>query len=281
MNDGIISVPDIERFQRYMRDEEYAAGSIELYSRSVKNMYVWHAGKPVTKASVTAWKESLVSSGYAPVTVNAMIVAVNRFLHYLGRDECRVRALRLQRRNFREAERELSREEYFRLVDAAEQKKQERLALTIETICSTGIRVSELRYITVEAAKAGRTSISLKGKIRTILLPNRLCRKLLKYARHKKIARGEIFLTAGAKSVSRKQVWAELKRLCKTAGVPPTKVFPHNLRHLFARTFYRACRDIVKLADVLGHSSIETTCIYLISTGAEHAHTLSRLGLLS
>ena len=151
----------------------------------------------------------------------------------------------------------------------------------MEAICATGVRVSEVKYLTVEAARSGCAEISLKGKIRTILLPNKLCRKLLKYAKKQKIASGEIFLTRGGKSLSRKQIWAEMKGLCQKAGVASSKVFPHNLRHLFARTFYRACRDVAKLADVLGHSSIETTRIYLISTGAEHARALERLRLVS
>ena len=167
------------------------------------------------------------------------------------------------------------------LAAAAMDSGQPRLALLMETICGTGIRVSEVRYITVEAAVAGRAEIALKGKIRTIMLPGKLCRKLVKYARKKKIASGEIFLTRSGKSLSRRQIWAEMKAVCAQAGVEPSKVFPHNLRHLFATTFYRACRDIVKLADVLGHSSINTTRIYLITTGTEHARTLERLGLVS
>ena len=157
---------------------------------------------------------------------------------------------------------------------------RERLALLLETICATGIRVSEVKYMTVEAVQAGRAEIALKGKLRTILLPGKLCRKLKKYAKAQKTASGEIFLTRSGKSLSRKQIWAEMKRLCRKAGVAPSKVFPHNLRHLFARTFYRVCRDIVKLADVLGHSSVETTRIYLISTGAEHAGILKKMSLI-
>lgn len=177
-------------------------------------------------------------------------------------------------------------EKYFRDVRAftvwlgGSEVTRERLALLLETICSTGIRVSEVKYITVEAARAGKAEIALKGKLRTILLPGKLCRKLKKYARAQKTASGEIFLTRSGKSLSRRQIWAEMKRLCKTAGVAPSKVFPHNLRHLFARTFYRVCRDVVKLADVLGHSSVETTRIYLISTGAEHIQILRKMRLI-
>ena len=205
---------------------------------------------------------------------------MNQFFTFLGWEDCRVKSLKIQRKLFRDDRRELTREEYERLLDAAHGLGRERLALLLETICATGIRVSEVKYITVEAARAGRAEVSLKGKLRTILLPGKLCRKLKKYARAQKIASGEIFRTRSGKSLSRRQIWAEMKRLCKSAGVAPSKVFPHNLRHLFARTFYKVCRDVVKLADVLGHSSVETTRIYLISTGAEHAGILRKMRLI-
>ena len=193
----------------------------------------------------------------------------------------RVKFLKIQRKLFRDPARELSRQEYDRLLTTARETGQERLALIMETLCATGIRISELRYITVEAAKDGRATIALKGKIRTILLPTKLCRKLSKYAKKQKIASGAIFRTKSGKSITRRQVWYELKRLCQAAGVEPTKVFPHNFRHLFATTFYKACRDIARLADVLGHSNIETTRIYLAVSGAEQARQLDRLGLVS
>ena len=223
---------------------------------------------------------ALLAGGQAPATINAKLAALNRFFSFLGRPELRVRPLRIQRRLFRDDSRDLTREEYDRLLGAARALGRERLALLLEAICATGIRVSEVRYLTVEAVLAGRAVVRLKGKIRTILLPGKLCRKLLKYARKQKTASGEIFLTRSGRGLSRRQIWAEMKSLCARAGVEPTKVFPHNLRHLFARTFYRVCRDVAKLADVLGHSSIETTRIYLISTGAEHAGTLERMGLV-
>lgn len=189
--------------------------------------------------------------------------------------------LKIQRKMFRSPERELAKGEYLRLLETADALGKVRLRLLIETICATGIRVSEVKYITVETVQAGCTDIALKGKIRTILLPRKLCRKLQKYAKKQKITSGEIFLTRSGRGISRRQIWAEMKALCRKAGVPASKVFPHNLRHLFARTFYRACRDVAKLADVLGHSSIETTRIYLISTGIEHARQIERLGLIS
>ena len=242
---------------------------------------LWLAGREVTKELAVAWKEHLSEQSYAPATVNVKLAAVNAFFKVCGWQDCCVKALRLQRRVFRDPGRELTKAEYQRLVEAAQNSGRTRLALLMGTICGTGIRVSEVQYITVEAALAGRAEIALKGKIRTIMLPGKLCRKLLKYARKQKIVSGEIFLTRSGTSLSRRQIWSEMKAVCKVAGVEPSKVFPHNLRHLFATTFYRVCHDIVKLADVLGHSSINTTRIYLITTGAEHARTLERLGLVS
>lgn len=177
--------------------------------------------------------------------------------------------------------RELTRPDYDRLIAAARELGRDRLALVMEAICSTGVRVSEIRYLTVEAVQRGRAEISLKGKVRTILIPTKLARKLLKYAKKNKTVSGEIFLTGNGKSLSRRQIWAEMKRLCVHAGVEPSKVFPHNLRHCFATAYYRAYRDIAKLADVLGHSSIETTRIYLLTSGEEHQRQLDRLGLVS
>ena len=210
-----------------------------------------------------------------------MLAALNGLFRFLGWDECRVKFLKVQRRLFRDAGRELTRPEYEHLLETAKERGQDRLVLLMEAICATGIRVSEVRYITVEAAQRGRAEISLKGKIRTILLPRKLCRKLLKYAKKNKTVSGEIFLTGNGKSLSRRQIWAEMKRLCVHAGVEPSKVFPHNLRHCFATAYYRAYRDIAKLADVLGHSSIETTRIYLLTSGEEHQRQLDRLGLVS
>ena len=268
-------------FRQWLLEEEREPATIEKYLREVRAFAAWLGGAPVTKEGATAWKACLTASGFQSGTVNGKLSALNKFFAFLGWPDCRVKYLKIQRRVFRSSERELSREEYARLLETARALGRERLALLIETICATGIRVSELKYITVESVRDERTEISLKGKIRTILIPGKLCRKLLKYARKRKIASGEIFLTRSGKSLSRRQIWAEMKALCARAGVERTKVFPHNLRHLFARTFYRACRDVVKLADVLGHSSIETTRIYLISTGAEHARQLERLGLVS
>ena len=211
-----------------------------------------------------------------------MLAALNNLFRFLGWNECHMKFLKIQRKLFRDTARELTRTEYEQLIRTAEAQGKHRLALLMETICATGVRVSEVKYLTVEAARTGCAEISLKGKIRTILLPNKLCRKLLKYAKKQKIASGEIFLTGGGKPMSRCQIWAEMKRLCCAAGVAADKVFPPTIcGTCFAMVFYRTSRDIVKLADLLGHSSIETTRIYLVTSGAEHQRTLDRLGLIS
>ena len=281
MEHRIMNRKALKAFARALLEQERSLGTIEKYTRDVRAFTVWLGGAEVTRERAAAWRDSLLERGYAPVTVNSMVAAVNQFFAFLGWEDCKVKALKIQRKLFRDDRKELTREEYQRLLDSAHELGRERLALLLETICATGIRVSEVKYITVEAAQVGRAEISLKGKLRTILLPGKLCRKLKKYARQQKNASGEIFLTRSGRGISRKQVWAEMKAVCRKAGVADSKVFPHNLRHLFARAFYQASRDVVKLADVLGHSSIETTRIYLLSTGAEHARQLARLGLIS
>lgn len=280
MNDHRLNPEQITAYGLYLRREEHASGTVEKYLRDVRAFTAWLDGRPVTKELAAAWKEHLLATGHSPSTVNSMLAALNSLFRFLGWD-IRVKFLKIQRKLFRDQARELTREEYDLLVSTARASGKERLALLMEAICATGVRVSEVRYLTVEAARAGRADISLKGKIRTILLPGKLCRKLLKYARKNKIASGEIFITRSGKSMSRRQIWAEMKALCRAAGVAPEKVYPHNLRHLFARIFYKSCKDIARLADVLGHSSIETTRIYLVATGAEHTRQLERLGLVS
>ena len=274
-----IALYQLSDFARQLQEDERSPATIENYLRHIRAFAAWAGGQAVTKDLATQWKEHLISQ-YRPGTVNTMLASLNRFFAFLGWYDCQVKTLRIQRRLFREDSKELTRAEYERLVSAAQASGRERLVLLLETICSTGIRVSEVKYITVEALKLGKAEISLKGKIRTILLPNKLCRKLLKYAKKQKTVSGEVFLTRNGKGMSRKQIWAEMKSICAKAKVAAAKVFPHNLRYLFARVFYKACRDVAKLADVLGHSSIETTRIYLISTGVEHAHTLERLRLI-
>ena len=281
MENKIMTTAQLHSFRAYLQDEERSEATVMKYLCEVTQFFSWLNNTEVTKSAVAEWKEHLLSKGYEPSTVNGKLTALDRFFDFQGWPDCKVKHLKLQRKLFRDDSRELTKAEYERLIATAEEMGKERLALLMEAICGTGIRVSEVQYLTVEAAQEGKAEIYLKGKVRTILISTKLCRKLLKYARKHKIASGEIFLTRGGKPLSRKQIWAEMKALCKKAGVAPSKVFPHNLRHLFARTFYRVCRDVAKLADVLGHSSIETTRIYLISTGAEHAKTLDLLRLVS
>lgn len=280
MQDYTITGEQLQAFRQRLVWEEKIPATIEKYLRDAADFTAWLDGRAASKAAAGAWKAALLEAklgaghhqrqagGGQPVPCISGLAGVS------GEAPAHPAAAVPGRQPGAD------KAEYLRLLETARTQGRERLALLLETICGTGIRVSEVRYVTVEAVYRGRAEISLKGKIRTILLPGKLCRKLLKYARKQKIASGEIFLTRNEKGISRRQIWAEMKALCDKAGVAPSKVFPHNLRHLFARTFYRVCRDVAKLADVLGHSSIETTRIYLISTGTEHAGTLARLGLV-
>ena len=271
---------EFDQFEDYLRHDEREESTIEAYLRSLTRFAEWADGRAVTKELAMEWKAALAEAGYRPISVNAMLAAVNKFFTCMGREDCKVKYLKLQRQMFRKSEKDLSKEEYQRLVQAAHEKGDLRMELILETICATGIRVGELKYITVEAVRAGVAEIALKGKIRTILLPHRLSRKLQKYAKQQKIASGKIFLTQDGLPVSRQSIWPRRKALCEAAGVERSKVFPHNLRSLFARSFYGSCHDVVRLADVLGHSSIETTRIYLMSTGKEYLRQLDKLGLV-
>jgi integrase/recombinase XerD len=271
----------IAAYENSLRQDEHSLATIEKYLRDIRFFVAWLAGKAVTKEAATQWKLHLMNDGFAPATINSKLAAINGLFRFLGWNDCRVKFLRLQRRVFRDNTRDLTREDYRKLVSAAEQLGRGQLALLLEAICATGIRVSEVRYLTVEAVRTGQAEVTLKGKVRIILLPNKLCRKLERYARKQKIASGELFLTKRNHTLSRQQIWREMKALCREAGVTASKVFPHNLRHLFANTFYKVTRDIVKLADVLGHSSINTTRIYLLTTSTEHIRQLERLGLVN
>ena len=268
----------ITAYTKSLYSEERAPATVEKYRRDIAAFAGWLAERPVTKELAAQWKNHLLAEGLSPATVNAKLSAVNGLLGFLGWGECRVKFLRIQRQLFRE--KALNRGEYERLVETARRLGRGRLALLMEAICSTGIRVSEVSYLTVEAARTGQAVIRLKGKIRTILLSRKLCVKLLKYAQKTKTASGEIFLTKNGNSLSRKQIWQEMKSLCARAGVDPSKVFPHNLRHLFATIFYQVSRDLVKLADTLGHSSVETTRLYLLASVSEHVKYLERLRLV-
>lgn len=280
MNNSAITEKEILKFESFLKSEEREKATIEKYLREVRSFSTWMGERSVTKETAIEWKERLQKDGFAPATVNAKLSALNVFFSFMGWGQCKVKFLRIQRQMFRTQSKELTREEYERLLGTARSEGKERLALLMETICSTGIRVSELVYITAEAVRQSRAEIELKGKIRVILLPKKLCHKLLNYMKEQEIMSGEIFLTKGGKSLSRRQIWREMKELCKKTDVESSKVFPHNLRHLFATSFYKICKDIVKLADVLGHSSVETTRIYLLTAGEEHARQLEMMKLV-
>ena len=280
MHDYQLTPARLEAFARHLQAEERSPGTVEKYRRDTAAFARWLGGSPVSQEKTAAWKAHLLAARYAPVTINSMLAALNSLFRFLDWQHLRVRFLKVQRQLFRDPGRELDRAEYARLVAAARRQGKHRLALVMETICATGIRVSETAYITVEAARRGRAEIALKGKIRTILLPGKLCRKLLGYAKAQNLLSGRIFRTKTGNPLTRRQIWAEMKALCRQAGVKASKVFPHNLRHLFATTFYQVSRNLVQLADVLGHASIETTRLYLITSGAEHARQLERLNLI-
>ena len=276
----IVDEKAIEGLAESLRREGRAPGTVECYLRAARAFSRWLGGRPVAEGSAAAWRDELLAGGYSPSSVNVMVAGVNRLLRAMGREGWRARALRIQRRPFRDASRELTRGEYHRLLAAAMARGRRRAALAMETICSTGIRVGELRFLTVEAARRGRAEVSLKGKVRTVLIPRRLARKLLEFARSSGVKGGPVLRGRDGRPLSRKGVWAEMKAAAAAAGVAASKAFPHNLRHLFARAFYASCRDVVRLADVLGHSSVETTRIYLATTGAEQERTIDRLGLI-
>ena len=237
-------------------------------------------GAEVTKESVIAYKNKLLFENYAVRSINSMLASLNSLFSFLGWTDCKVKSIKLQRQIYCPEEKELTKAEYMRLVNTARQKGNERLNLVLQTICGTGIRVSELQYITVEAVKCGKAVVSLKGKTRSVFIVRELQKKLLRYAAEQEIKSGSIFVTRTGRPMSRTNIWREMKSLCEQANVNPQKVFPHNLRHLFARVFYGIEKDIAKLADILGHSSINTTRIYIISTGDEHRRRMEHMRLI-
>ena len=271
----------IEDYLRRLAEDERGAATIDKYRRDLLRFYEFlPPDKAVDKAVVLSWKEQLVARKYASSSVNVMLASVNGLLTFAGRPEWRAKFLKRQRAAFCDERRELRRAEYEKLVETARREKKTRLTLMMETICSTGIRVSELAFVTVEAVRAGRAELMLKGKCRRILFPAALVRKLSRYAAERRIARGPIFTDKTGSPVSRHRVWYEMKKLGARAGVAASKVFPHNLRHLFARTFYALERDLSKLADLLGHSSVETTRLYIITAGIEHLRQLDKMKLV-
>lgn len=280
MEGRVLSERIIEMFHQHLLNEEKSANTVEKYIRDAKAFMLFAGDAEITKDLVIGYKQKLIEDGYAVRSVNSSLASVNSLLTFLGWIDCRVKSLKLQREIYCSEEKELTKAEYLRLVSTAKEKKNERLALILQTICGTGIRVSELQFITVEAVKRGAAKVNCKGKSRTVIIVSNLQKKLLKYAQRNHICNGAVFVTKTGKSISRTNIWREMKQLCRDANVNPSKVFPHNLRHLFARTFYGIEKDIAKLADILGHSSINTTRIYIVSTGAEHRQRLENMRLV-
>lgn len=279
MKGHFLTSKKIERFRNYLREEEKSENTLEKYIRDV-TVFSEFCDGAITKDTVIAYKQSLIDGGYAARSINSMLASLNSLFSFLGWYELRVKSLKVQQQVFCPEEKELTRTEYERLCLTAERKQNERLCLILQTICGTGIRVSELQFITVEAVHKGEATVSLKGKTRSVLIVRDLQKKLLRYISERKITTGSVFVTRTGKPMSRTNIWREMKSLCIEAEVNPEKVFPHNLRHLFARVFYGIEKDIAKLADILGHSSINTTRIYIISTGTEHRQRMERMRLI-
>ena len=279
MKGHFLTSKEIERFRNYLREEEKSENTMEKYIRDVTAFSAFCDGT-ITKDTVIAYKQNLIDSGYAVRSINSMLASINSLFSFLGWYELRVKSLKVQQQVFCPEEKEMTKAEYERLCRTAERKQNERLCLILQTICGTGIRVSELQFITVEAVRKGEATVSLKGKTRSIFIVRDLQKKLLRYISEQKITAGAVFITRTGKTMSRTNIWREMKNLCIEAEVNPEKVFPHNLRHLFARVFYGIEKDIAKLADILGHSSINTTRIYIISTGTEHRQRMECMRLI-
>ena len=267
-------------YVQFLETEEKSTGTIKKYRRDIEEFSRFLDGRDeVSRELVLEFKRTLTER-YASSTVNSKLAALNSFFHYQGWDSLRVKFLKIQASVFREAEKDLSRAEYLRLLQVARSQGKIQLALIMETIGATGIRIGELPFITVESIRSGRTEVSNKGKRRIVFLPRKLRDRLLQFCRRQGIRTGTIFLSSRGNPVDRSNLWKEMKTLCRVSGVLPEKVFPHNLRHLFAKVFYAQNKDIAKLADLLGHGSIQTTRIYLMETGTAHEKLIERMGLL-
>ena len=274
-----ITTEIIKSFNDYLINEEKAAATFNKYLHDVGEFQIWLGEQELCKTAVLAYKTYL-SEGYAPASVNAALSSLNSFFNFMEWYDLRVKNLKIQKQIFASTDKELTKAEYDRLLQAAKQKKNERLYLLMQTICSTGIRVSEVRYVTVEAVSRGIAEINCKGKRRQVFLPKQLCQILKQYIKKQKIKSGAVFVTKNGNPLDRSNIWSDMKTLCKAANVSEKKVFPHNLRHLFARTYYSLQKDIVRLADILGHSSVNTTRIYTMETGEIHRRQIQKLGLL-
>lgn len=270
----------LDAFREHLILEERSETTIEKYCRDTQAFMAYANGAEITKELVIAYKTKLKDDGYKVRSINSMLASINSLFAFLGWHDLKVKTIKIQQQIFCPEGKELTKAEYMRLVNTAKAKHNERLCLILQTICGTGIRVSELQFITVEAAKRGEATVSCKGKTRSVFIVRELQKKLLRYAAEQGVESGCLFITRGGKPVSRTNIWRDMKALCAEADVNPNKVFPHNLRHLFARVFYGIEKDIAKLADILGHSSINTTRIYIISTGTEHRRRMENMRLI-
>ena len=279
MKGRTITAKAIAEFKEHLVLEERSKITIEKYIRDVKAFSIYTQNTVVTKETVIAYKKHIQET-YAVRSVNSMLASINSLFAFLGWHDLRVKSLKLQQQVFCPEEKELTKAEYARLCRTAERKHNERLNLILQTICGTGIRVSELQFITVEAVKQGEAVVNCKAKTRSVFIVKELKQKLLRYAAEQNIKSGMIFVTRTGNPISRTNIWREMKALCEEANVNPKKVFPHNLRHLFARVFYGIEKDITKLSDILGHSSINTTRIYIITTGNEHRQRMENMRLI-
>lgn len=279
MRERRLSTVRLEMYETWLRTEEKSKATIDKYLRDIMCFYKFVGDDIVTKTKVLQYKQYLIEQQYAPSSINSMLAAVNSFLRYEGWSDCEVKTLRIQRQVYSPESKELSKEEYIKLVQTARKQGNQRLELLLQTVCCTGIRISELQYITVEAVQSGGATVSCKGKSRKIFLVTDLKTRLMEYVAERGLEDGPVFVTNRGNPMDRTNIWREMKHLCDGAGVNTEKVTPHNLRHLFARTFYEEDRDIAKLADILGHSSINTTRIYIITTEIEHKKCMERLQL--
>ncbi len=269
----------IEKYTVHLREQERAGNTIRKYRHDLTALYRWLDGRPFSKLMLMKWKEHLCEA-YAAASVNSMLAAANSFLKFMGWREMAVKPLKIQRSVFCGEDKELTREEYVRLVETARREGNERLSLVIQALCATGIRVSELQFVTVEAVWTGRAEVNNKGQLRTVFLPGSLCRLLKQYVQKEKRTAGPVFVTRMGMPLDRSNVWRDMKKLCRNTGIEPGKVFPHNLRHLFARTYYSLEKDVARLADILGHSDVGTTRIYIMESGRIHARQIEQMGLV-
>lgn len=269
----------IESFKNYLIEEEKSENTIEKYIRDITFFMAWLCGQEVTKILALDYKKELCEK-YAPASVNAAISSLNSFFAFVEWHNIRIRALKIQRQIFSSKDKELTKAEYERLLTAAKDKKNERLYYLMQTICSCGLRVSELKFITIDAVRCGQATINCKGKMRIVILPKQLCKMLIGYIKENNIKSGSVFVSKNGRPLDRSNIWSDMKKLCESAGVSSDKVFPHNLRHLFARTYYSLQKDVVRLADILGHSSVDTTRIYTMESGNVHRMQIQKLGLL-